>query len=152
MRISIREAVRSELKAIKEVESLRADMVKMKKEVAWYSLHVAAAAACRGSTETGGSGPHGNAVLPKQNTKSCDDQCGETTYRTCDADVAIQGSFGKAKIYTENVGQFYNYGCSTAGNQNARFDEVQADQDGVFNLDVQEGYSIYYRFCCCRYT
>ena len=46
MRISIREAMRSELKAKTEVESLRAEMVKMKEEVAWYSLHVAAAAAC----------------------------------------------------------------------------------------------------------
>ena len=153
-RISVREAVKSELEMKKEVETLRSEMLEMKRDVAWYSLHVAATAACRGSTETGGHGPHGNVVLPKQNTKSCADQCGETEYSVCDADVAIHGSFGKATSYTENVGQFYNYGCATPGNTSPLFDEVKADEDGVFDLDVQpvKPDSRYYRFCCCRYV
>ena len=138
-----------------DIKSMQSEMVDMKRELAWYSLHVAAAAACRGSTETGGSGAHGNAVLPKENTKSCEDQCGETEYSVCDADVAIHGSFGKATNYTANVGQFYNYGCDRPGNTNPAFDEVKAEEDGVFNLPVNPATnyisSSYYRFCCCRF-
>ena len=136
-------------------QALKAEILELRREQAWYSLHVAAAAACRGSTASGGTGPHFNVVLPKQNTISCDVQCGKTDYRECDADVAIHGSFGKATSYTERVGQFYNYGCSTPGNTDARFDEVKADEDGVFNLDVnvagRQGRARYYRFCCCRF-
>ena len=145
-RISVREAMRSELEAKKEVDVARQEMQEMKKELAWYSLHVAAAAACRGSTPSGGTGPHANAVLAKENTRSCDDQCADTYFTECDADVAIQGDFGKATSYTSRVGYFYNYGCATPGNTNVQFDEVKADDDGVL-----EGTGIaYYRFCCCR--
>ena len=143
----------AECRTEEDIESLKNSIVDMKRELAWYSLHVAAAAACRGSTETGGSGNHGNAVRPKENTKSCDDQCGETAYSVCDADVAINGSFGKATTYELNVGQFYNYGCDRVGNSREDFDEVKADEDGVFNLTVNPAtlWTSYYRFCCCRY-
>ena len=147
MRISIREAVKSELEAKKEVEVLRNEVSEIQKEMAWYSLHVAAAAACRGSTATGGSGPRGNMVLAKENTASCATQCATTIYSVCDADVSIQGTVGKAASYTGEVGMFYNYGCATAGNTNVSFDEVKADESAIL-----EGLGIgYYRFCCCRY-
>ena len=145
-RISVREAMRSELEAKKEVEAAREEMLQMKKDVAWYSLHVAAAAACRGSTDSGGTGPWSNSVIPKENTRSCADLCADTTRPTCDADISIQGSFGKATTYTDSVGFFYNYGCSTPGNTNVQFDEVKATEEAVL-----KGVGIdYYRFCCCR--
>ena len=138
--------MRSELEAKKEVDVAREEMLEMKKELAWYSLHVAAAAACRGSTASGGTGPWSNAVLAKENTRSCNDQCASTDRPICDADVSIQGSFGKATSYTDSIGKFYNYGCPTSGNTDVRFDEVKAADDGIF-----KGVSIhYYRFCCCR--
>ena len=138
----------SKLEYQRQIETLKTEL---KREAAWYSLHVAAAAACRGSTETGGSGRHANVVLAKENTQSCTDQCASTEYTICDADVAIHGSFGKATSYQENVGNYYNYGCGTPGNQNVRFDEVKAGNDDIFDLDVNEKYSFYYRFCCCRF-
>ena len=138
-----------------DTQALKAELLELRREQAWYSLHVAAAAACRGSTASGGTGPHFNVVFPKQYSISCDAQCGKTDYRECDADVAIHGSFGKATSYTERVGQFYNYGCSDSKHIDAKFDEVKADEDGVFNFDVnlpgRQGKASYYRFCCCRF-
>jgi hypothetical protein len=137
------------------LEDKIAELEKKYTDGAWYSLHVAAAAACRGSTPSGGSGPHFNVVLPKQNTASCSEQCRRTDYKNCDADVAIQGGWGKAQSYTEIVGQFYNYGCHGAGNTAKIFDEVQAHQNEVYmmdpNVQVRPGGARYYRFCCCRY-
>ena len=46
--------------------------------LAWQSLHMAAAAACRGSTASGGSGMYGNAVIAKENTRSCAQVCAGT--------------------------------------------------------------------------
>ena len=145
-RISVREAMRSELEAKKEVNVAREEMLEMKKELAWYSLHVAAAAACRGSTSSGGTGIAANSVLAKENTRSCDDQCADTVHTVCDADIAIQGNFGKATSYTSQVGYFYNYGCSTPGNTSVNFDEIKAEDDGV----LKGTGIVYYRFCCCR--
>ena len=145
-RISVREAKRSELEAKKAVEVLRNEVLEMKKDMAWYSLHVAAAAACRGSTPTGGSGPNGNMVYPKENTNSCDNLCAQTYYTVCDADVSIQGEFGKAGAYSERIGMFYNYGCSRIGNPQESFDEVKAEDSAIL-----QGLGIgFYRFCCCR--
>ena len=136
----------SDKEAIKIAIEAREEVAEIKKEFAWYSLHVAAAAACRGSTASGGTGPWSNAVLAKENTRSCHDQCASTDRPICDADVSIQGSFGKATSYTESIGLFYNYGCSTPGNTDVLFDEVKAAEDGVLRgLGIS-----YYRFCCCR--
>ena len=63
----------------------------MKVDLAWQSLHAAAAAACRGSTPSGGGGPWANVVIAKLNTHSCDALCGETSYTQCDADISILG-------------------------------------------------------------
>lgn len=138
-----------------QIASLKADLEQRIRDAAWYSLHTAAAAACRGSTATGGSGNHFNVVLPKENTASCHDQCARTEFTHCDADVAIQGGFGKATSYTQIVAQFYNYGCEGAGNTKELFDEVKANQYGVRTLDPnveeRQGGARYYRFCCCRY-
>ena len=116
--------------------------------LAWQSLHMAAAAACRGSTATGGSGMYGNAVIAKENTRSCAQVCAGTEWNICDADVSISGYYGKAGSYTERLGHFYNYDCGSPGNTNVKFDEVKADGGDVFK-DVEDGHW-YYRFCCCR--
>jgi len=123
----------------------KALLAKSMEDVAWQALHAAAAGACRGSTKTGGHGPWGNAVLPKLHNDSCKNVCSRTSYSSCDADVSILGSLGKATSYTQRVGSFYNYGCDTAGNQNEEFDEVKSD-----NHEIISENPYYFRYCCCR--
>ena len=118
----------------KEADQVLAEMLELKKELGWYSLHVAAAAAaCRRSTAhtSGGTGPHANSVVAKENTRSCADQCADTSYPICDADISIQGDWGKATSYTSQVGYFYNYNCATPGNTDVTYDEVKATDDAV---------------------
>merc|ERR1712141_467059 len=50
------------------------------------SLHSAAAAACRGSTPSGGTGCCENAVLPRSRGLSCNQVCASTMYKHCDAE------------------------------------------------------------------
>ena len=130
------------------LDAMEAERVQLDRDHAWQALHMAAAAACRGSTPSGGTGPWGNAVLPKENTRSCADVCGDTMFNLCDADVSVSGYTGKAESYEEPVGQFYNYGCAKPGNTNKKFDEVKAEEGDVFN-DKSTG-NVYFRFCCCR--
>ena len=53
---------------------------------------------------------------------------------------------GKARSYNQRLGHYYNYGCGTAGNTDALFDEVKAADDAI--LDGSNPW--YFRFCCCR--
>ncbi|CAH3023614.1 unnamed protein product, partial [Porites evermanni] len=79
-------------------------------DLAWQSYHVTAAAACRGSTPTGGSGPVADAVMVR-NTRdklSCNQICGRSSYGHCDAEVSIARKSGKATRNGELVGHFYN--------------------------------------------
>ncbi|XP_063683830.1 uncharacterized protein LOC134818271 isoform X1 [Bolinopsis microptera] len=131
-----------------QMEAMKEEQVELDRDHAWQSLHMAAAAACRGSTPTGGSGPNGNAVLAKENTRSCDQVCGDTAFNLCDADISISGYKGQATSYSQRLGHYYNYGCGSPGNRSGRFDEVKAGGDGVFS-DHSTG-NWYYRFCCCR--
>merc|ERR1711920_72757 len=136
-------------KHMDEIEALKAELSSTKElmqDVAWQALNAAAAAACRGSTSTGGHGPWANAVFPKLNTNSCQNICAATSFNVCDADISVQGFMGKAYSYTKDVGRYYNYGCSTAGNTDVRFDAVQADEDAI----IEGTNPHYYRFCCCR--
>ena len=130
------------------MDAMEAERVELDRAHAWQALHMAAAAACRGSTPSGGTGPWGNAVLAKENTKSCDQICGASPFNKCDADVSISGNKGQAESYSQRLGHFYNYGCGTPGNTNVKFDEVKAAGEDVFK-DVSAG-NWYYRFCCCR--
>ncbi|XP_063675271.1 uncharacterized protein LOC134812024 [Bolinopsis microptera] len=130
------------------IDKMEAERVKLDQAHAWQALHMAAAAACRGSTATGGSGPWGNAVIAKENTRSCTAVCGDTVFNLCDADISVSGYIGKAQSYSQRLGHFFNYGCGTPGNTNEKFDEVKAGGDDVFkNIDTGNWY---YRFCCCR--
>ena len=77
---------------------------------------MAAAAACRGSTASGGTGCCGNTVMARNTAdrKSCAQICAQTAYRNCDAEVSIYGKKGKATKNGMVVGEFYNYGCNQA--------------------------------------
>ena len=135
---------------IARMDAMEAERVELDQAHAWQALHMAAAAACRGSTASGGTGPWCNTVIAKENTRSCNDICGDTQFNLCDADVSISGNIGKAQSYSQRLGNFYNYGCETPGNTNEKFDEVKAAGDDVFK-NVSTG-NWYYRFCCCRHA
>ena len=130
------------------IDKMEAERVELDQAHAWQALHMAAAAACRGSTASGGTGPYGNIVIAKENTRSCNDVCGDTASNLCDADVSISGYIGQATSYSQGLGYFYNYGCGSPGNTNEKFDEVKAAGDDVFKNDSTGNW--YYRFCCCR--
>ena len=112
----------------------------------WQALHMAAAAACRGSTPQGGKGPWGNSVIPKENGVKCDDQCKRDDRTVCKAEVSLTGYPGKATSYTQIVGHFYNYECDGGWNPDPshKYNEVAAEQEAI-----QAIASVYYRFCCC---
>ena len=67
-------------------------------DLAWQSLHMAAAAACRGSTSSGGTGCCPNQVMTRNRAdkKTCAQICAQTAYRNCDAELSIYGKKGKA--------------------------------------------------------
>ena len=111
-------------------------------DLAWQSLHMAAAAACRGSTASGGTGCCGNTVMARNTAewKSCAQICAQTAYRNCDAEVSIYGKKGKATKNGMVVGEFYNYGCNQAGSGG---NEASSSDDSVRTIG-------YYSFCCCR--
>ena len=102
---------------------------------------MAAAAACRGSTPTGGSGCCGNKVLVRDTTeqKTCRQICGADA---CDAELSIFGRPGKASQNGQRIGSFYNYGCDYKlhGGKEASGEDK----------DVMNAPNTYFSFCCCR--
>ena len=115
-------------------------------DLGWQSLHMAAASACRGSTSSGGSGPHQNSVHVRNtdDKKTCAQLCAETQYRNCDAEVSIHGKTGKATKNGEKIGAFYNYECNRAANGGS---EVSRSVSDITRFP--DPYP-YYSFCCCR--
>ena len=113
-------------------------------DLAWQSLHMAAAAACRGSTASGGSGSWANSVMTRNTAerKTCAQICAQTVYRNCDAEVSIYGKKGKATKNGMVVGAFYNYQCNHAANGGS---EVSSSDETVMNYSYA-----YFSFCCCR--
>ena len=112
-------------------------------DLGWQSLHMAAAAACRGSTPTGGSGCCGNAVLVRNTNdlRTCSQICAQSSYPNCDAEVSVYGRERKASKNGEMVGLFYNYKCNSGQNGGS---EASTANEAVM------GYSGYFGFCCCR--
>ena len=92
-------------------------------DLGWQSLHMAAAAACRGSTSSGGSGCCHNVVLVRNTAdkETCSQLCAKTQYKNCDAEVSIHGKTGKATKNGEEIGAFYNYQCGHAANADFPF-------------------------------
>ena len=113
-------------------------------DLAWQSLHMAAAAACRGSTSSGGTGCCGNQVMTRNTAerKTCAQICAQTAFRNCDAEVSIYGKKGKATKNGMVVGAFYNYRCNHAANGGS---EVSSSDETVMNYSYP-----YFNFCCCR--
>jgi len=113
-------------------------------DLAWQSLHMAAAAACRGSTPSGGTGCCGNSVLVRDITeqKTCRQICAQSGQPNCDAELSIYGYPGKAKQNGQRVGWFYNYRCDYP---------VHGGKEATgANEDVMNSPNTYFSFCCCR--
>lgn len=112
-------------------------------DLGWQSLHMAAAAACRGSTPTGGSGCCQNQVLARNTAdlQSCASICSQSAYPNCDAEVSVYGRERKATKNGEIVGTFYNYRCD--GSRNGGSEASDPNESVMSN-------SVYYGFCCCR--
>ncbi|CAH3018704.1 unnamed protein product [Porites evermanni] len=104
-------------------------------DLAWQSLHMAAAAACRGSTASGGSGSWDNQVMTRNTAdkKTCAWICAQTAFHNCDAEVSIYGKKGKATQNGMTVGWFYNYGCNYAANGGS---EASSSDETVWNKGV----------------
>ena len=115
-------------------------------DLGWQSLHMAAAAACRGSTSSGGSGCCENVVLVRNTAdkKTCAQICAQSPFRNCDAEVSIHGKTGKATQNGEKIGAFYNYQCGHAANGGS---EVSRSVSDITRFP--DPYP-YYSFCCCR--
>ncbi|XP_078372129.1 uncharacterized protein LOC144655704 isoform X2 [Oculina patagonica] len=112
-------------------------------DLAWQSLHVAAAAACRGSTASGGKGCCENKVMVRNTAdlKTCALICSQSSYPNCDGEVSLYGREGKANKNGEMVGSFYNYECNSSQNGGS---EASSADEGVKSA------FIYFSFCCCR--
>lgn len=115
-------------------------------DMGWQALHMAAAAACRGSTSSGGTGCCQNVVLVRNTAdrKSCNQICGQTIYKICDAEVSIHGKIGKATMAGEKIGAFYNYRCKHSAKGGS---EVSSSPTDINRFSKDH---TYYSFCCCR--
>jgi len=112
----------------------------------WQAVHAAAAAACRGSTATGGSGAALNVVRVRDRNAglSCNTIC-NNNFEACDAEVSIIGHPRQGLANGEAVGSFYNYSCgasATGGNEPA------VTEAAIGNPAT--GGSTVYSYCCCR--
>ena len=112
-------------------------------DLAWQSLHMVAAAACRGSTPTGGRGCCRNKVMGRKQVdlKDCVEIFATSSFPNCDGEVSIYGRERKTSENGEIVGSFYNYECDGAANRGS---EASSADQGVMSS------SIYFSFCCCR--
>merc|ERR1712002_871190 len=108
-------------------------------DLQWQSLHMSAAAACRGATFTGGSGPSANFVYPRNAHQSCTEIC-KSHKMVCDAAVTLNGFMGRAKKETDAVGLFYNYSCGGRGWTTKELDS---------SVKISTNHS-YLGYCCCR--
>merc|ERR1712002_423786 len=137
-------------KLTSEISHLKTDKVKQAllpggysdysvEDLQWQSLHMSAAAACRGATFTGGSGPYANFVYPRNAHQSCTEIC-KSHKMVCDAAVTLNGFMGRAKKETDAVGLFYNYSCGGRGWTTKELDS---------NVKISTNHS-YLGYCCCR--
>ena len=110
-------------------------------DVQWQSVHMAAAAACRGVSVS--KGPHANRVIPNRDGVACSVVCAETTYTHCDGTVNLMGFKGQSVQNNSPVGVFYNYGCE---HQQYRGQSEQGYSNGrILTTNYYIGY------CCCRH-
>ncbi|XP_020606416.1 uncharacterized protein LOC110045163 [Orbicella faveolata] len=117
-------------------------------QLAWQSLHISAAAACRGSSPSGVKGPYKNIVLArdKHQNKTCNETCPQAIFTTCDAELSITGKEGKATANGKHAGTFYNCDCDSENYAGAGGDEVAVPK---YVISSRNPY-YYYSFCCGR--
>ena len=98
--------------------------------LAWQSLHMAAAAASRGSTASGGTGCCDNQVMARNTAdkKACAQICAQTAYRNRDAEVSIYGKKGKATMNGKIVGRFYHYSSHHGTNGGSKVSTCSSDE------------------------
>jgi len=115
-------------------------------DLGWQSLHMAAAAACRGSTSSGATSCCENVVLVRNTAdkKTCAQICAQSPFANCDAEISIHGKTGKATQNGEKIGAFYNCGCDHSANGGS---EVLRSESDITRFP--DPYP-YYSFCCCR--
>ena len=110
-------------------------------DIQWQSLHMAAAAACRGSTPS--KGRHSNRAIPGRDGVTCTQVCSETFFSNCEGAVALMGLQKQTLTNTTPVGLFYDYGCEW--NQRSGLSELTYANKKIL-------YATYYiNYCCCRY-
>ena len=115
------------------------------RDLQWQSLHMSAAAACRGSTPHGGHGSWHNSVFPRTKGHTCTQVCSSTKFFTiCDASMSLTGYMGRTTSSGQPSGLYYNYGCGALGTPVIEHEEVAKD-----NYLTQK-YPYYLGYCCCR--
>ena len=112
-------------------------------DLAWQSVHMAAAAACRGSTPTGGSGSYDNRVMVRNTAdkKTCSQICSQSPFPKCDGEVSVYGRERKATQNGEIVGSFFNYGCDYG---------LKGGSEATVANETIMSSNVYFSFCCCR--
>ena len=112
-------------------------------DIQWQSLHMAAAAACRGSTPS--KGRHSNRAIPRLDGVTCTQVCSETFFSNCEGTVALMGLQKQTLTNTTPVGNglFYDYGCEW--NQRSGLSELTYANKKILHA------TYYINYCCCRY-
>merc|ERR1711924_170806 len=108
----------------------------------WQTIHMAAAASCRALSGRRGQGHYYNQVYPRTKDHSCNDVCASTFHNKCEAALSIIGFRGKVSTEKTSVGQFFNYGCASKGDNRSDKWEINHDVDLSSERNVV-GY------CCC---
>ena len=115
------------------------------RDLQWQSLHMSAAAACRGSTPHGGSGPWHNSVFPRTKGHTCAQVCSSTKFFTiCDASMSISGYMSRTNSSGQPSGIYYNYGCGSLGHLGMKHEETTKDDY------ITQKYPYLLGYCCCR--
>ena len=79
----------------------------------WLALHMAAAAACRGSDATQGCCAH-TVHVRNGDGKTCSQICADNSMQ-CATEVSLNGVYGRATEDGQQVGTYFNYECSSPG-------------------------------------
>jgi len=114
-------------------------------DLQWQSLHMAAAAACRATSGTGGSGDLPNMIFSRDRGMTCNAVCnGTSIYKECDSELTLMGNIVKAESYKTELGSFYNYGCDNIDTVPSPGFEASSPHDKVITSPQ------FMSYCCCR--
>lgn len=112
-------------------------------DLQWHSLHLAAAAACKATSDLGGGmRKKTSKVFARSSHMKCHDVCkASATTKQCDSEVSIYGNHRKATSLKDEVGWFTNNGCNGTSVQTF---EPTSSEDQVMKDNT------FISFCCCR--